>query len=213
MPSGHKGREIEKVQNTSKVLLHCITFGTNTISICALAFLKKYGKGVYVCWLQDSICGTSIASKIVTKFLMWYLWSILVWLFAVIVFAVTFYRDCVHRRNAITKWNTDVHVNVSTIISLLTLYFVEVVVTALLLVSQSSFHSYILGAVTIPLMLMILFSILIIRQVSIVRAGCRRSATHIINSVVTYHSYGVHQPKSQSSTIFIPSKDRWDEED
>ena len=61
-----------------------------------ISTLKKYEKGVYVCWLQDSICGTSIASEIVTKSLMWYLWAILAWLFAVIVFAVTFYRHCAH---------------------------------------------------------------------------------------------------------------------
>ena len=111
-------------------------------------------------------CRVSGIWNVLSHFMMWYVWAAFVWLFAVTVFV---YKYCVHRRNAVTKWRPDI--NISTIISILTVFIVQVVTGVLLLMwgwtkNQPPFATTVLFAVLIPLMLIIF----IIRQVVIIRA-------------------------------------------
>ena len=176
----------------------------------------QYGKDGYVCWLRGFNCGTGGVSNVLSHLLMWYVWAVFAWLFAVAVFVLSFYKYCVHRRNAVTKWRPDI--NISTIISILTVFIVQVVTSVLLLMwgwikNQPPFATTVLVAVLIPLMLMIFFIILIIRQVVIIRAeniGVALSETILVAS---YNSNSVNEPNSTSSTFFILPKDEWDEEE
>ena len=147
---------------------------------------------------------------------MWYVWAVFVWLFAVTVFVLSFYKYCVHRQNAVTKWRPDI--NISTIISILTVFIVQVVTSVLLLMwgrikNQPPFATTVLVAVLTPLMLMIFFIILIIRQMVIIRAENIGVALSETIPVASYNSNSVNEPNSTSSTFFILPKDEWDEEE
>lgn len=172
----------------------------------------SYGKQGYACWLRDTGCGTSGISNVLTRLLMWYFWALLVWLFAVAVFAFSFYTYCSHKRR--TTWKPDL--NSTTIISVLTAFILQLLVSVLLLMwgwirARRSFILTFLGAVLIPLALMTFFIILNIRQVSILRTWHRLE--RIVNkakmTTVTYKTVSEGEPTS-ISTFYVLPEDDWD---
>lgn len=100
----------------------------------------QYGESGYICWLASpSPCinsSSAAASDVLFGLFMWYLWAILVWLFAVAVVVLALYKYCAHRRNSISKMKFNA--NICTIISLLTLFILDVVINALLFVLGSA---------------------------------------------------------------------------
>ena len=176
----------------------------------------KYGRGGYICWLRhNTSCVTNSidGSNIRDQLLMWYFWAVLVWLFTLGVFVTSLYRYCLQRRKATAKWKPDV--NISTIISILTLFVVIVAINVLLLVwgsfkKQSSFLMALLLPASTPLMSIILFVILIIRQLIVISSRHRERIT--TNHMVSYGTYGIVKIRSTSATQFILPADEWDEE-
>ena len=177
----------------------------------------KYGKDVHICWLHysNSSCGAGDVSNILTRLFMWYVWAAFVWLFTVGVVITSLYRYCVHRQNSLTKWKPDA--NISTIISILIVFIIEVTSSVLLMwgwiKKQNSFPLAVLVSNFTPLMLIILFIILIIRQMKIIVSTWHKEAAVPIstNSVVSYNSNG-EKKSTSSSTFFILPEDEWDNE-
>ena len=174
----------------------------------------QYGKQGPVCWLRDpSSCGDSSLSNIVSLLLMWHIWALLVGLYIVAVFAYTFYTYCSHKRG--TKWMPDL--NSTTIISLLTVFLVQLTTGFIVVLSgeiqiQYRFRLGILVTVLNPITRMISFIILIIRQVCIIRMARHQSRGIVSNAdmtVATYQTVSEGVPISRSTYYELP-KDEWD---
>lgn len=201
--------QVIKEEKQKKYKILRLAYATGTFMVPAIfvpwSFIDgKYGNGGrYICWLGDnSSCGTGDASIIITRILMWYLWAVLVWLFTVGVFVTSIYRYCLHKRNAFTKWKPDLNINI--IISILTLFVVDVTINLLLLLwgwfkKHSPLAVTLLVAASIPLMLIIVFDILNIRQLIILH-----HKDHFrTNRNISYGTYSIHDRRSTSSMIFI----------
>lgn len=140
----------------------------------------QYGKQGYVCWLRKTGCGVSSVSNVLNHLFLWYLWALLAWLFAVAVFALFLCKYCCcARRGASTArtWRPDL--NSTAIMSLLTVFVVQFMASAVGLVwgwvtGSNSFPAEVFVAVVTPVSLLIFFVILIVRQVSVVRVWGRR---------------------------------------
>ena len=174
----------------------------------------QYGKQLYLCWLRDhSGCGVTGIYNFLNRFLMWYFWALLVWLYIAAVFAFSFYTYCSHIRR--TTWKPDL--NITTIISLLTVYVVQVVISFICILwgwiqKHYPFILTFLVAVLTPLALMIVFIILIIRQVCIIRMALQRSRGIVTCAQTTVGTYQtVSERESISKSTFYPlPKDDWD---
>ena len=171
----------------------------------------QYGKDEYLCWLRNSGCNDSGISYILSRVLMWYMWALLVWVFTVAAFAISFYTYCSHKRSTTLKLD----VNIVTIISLLTVSTVYLLVNFLwgLIQKRNSFPLTFFFAVNIPLTVMIVFIILITRHVCIKKKASQRSKeivlTEVQMSAGTYQIAIEGEPISRS-TYYVQPKDDWD---
>ena len=158
----------------------------------------QYGRGEYYCWLRDDV------SYFISRFLMWYIWAFLVWLFTVGVLVLVLYKYCVHRGISSTKWKLDV--NIGPMISILTAFVVvgAIVVILQLINNYSSFIQDILITVLTSIVWMILLIIVIIRQVIIIKIGQRKIRMNTHMSVVTQ---GGREYTAPSSTYFTFPRD------
>ena len=90
-----------------------------------------YGRDEYVCWLADiDHCNVSDVRDIVDHLLMWHMWAVFVWVFAVIMILLAFYQYCVHR-SASKGTKSKPSENVTFLISLLTVFIIAVAANAL----------------------------------------------------------------------------------
>ena len=99
-------------------------------------FIKmKYGKDEYICWLADTDrCNVSDVQPlrdIVDRLLMWHMWAVIVWVFAVIMILLAFYQYCVHRS---ASKGTKSKPSATFLVSLLTVFIISVATNGLLFV-------------------------------------------------------------------------------
>ena len=92
----------EEKQRRYTLLQRSYIFATFTIPLLFLPwpFIRTgYGKDEYFCWLASNHpCNSSDSSVsyLIVHLLMWHIWAILVWMFAVAVVVVVICRYCTH---------------------------------------------------------------------------------------------------------------------
>lgn len=132
-----------------------------------------------------------------------YFWAVLVWIFAVAAVSVVLYRYCTHqpaRRKL--KPKTDIIV----VIIILTLFMIATAVNSIVFIEAQitrhpSFPTTILVAIITPLMMIIYASLLIIRQIKIIRNESKILIAVTDISVLTYDSFGSMAPTYRSLPI------------
>ena len=178
---------IEEKRRRYKILLASYVIATFALPVFFIpwAFINiRYGKGEYICWLEhiDSCVASDddVSADMLDRLLMWYVWAILVWLFAVVVTALAMLRYCFHAApfNG-TKSKCDR--NVAAIISMLAVFIASVVANGVLftwelVTGKSSFAIAISSAVITPLMCMAYVVVVGIRHVSIIKGGLRNAS-------------------------------------
>ena len=93
----------EEKQRRYTLLQRSYIFATFTIPVLFLPwpFIKiGYGKDEYLCWLASNhLCNSSDSSvpHLIVHLLMWHIWAILAWMFAVAVVFLAIYRYCTHK--------------------------------------------------------------------------------------------------------------------
>lgn len=169
-----------------------------------LSFIKiTYGKDTFLCWVIHN-CNASHTSNITEHLFAYYIWAVLVWVFAVTAVSVAFYRYCTHQPTIRHKLKSSTEMAV--IILILTLFIIAVAVnTAIFIQTQikrrSSFPLTLLISVMIPLMTMIFTLLLIIRQLMIIKAESQRIIAVTNVSAVTYDSFGSMAPTYHSLPV------------
>ena len=176
-------------------------------------FTTNYGKNSFICWLANTEHNNASRTPvlfIVNNLLMWHLWAILVWLFAVGMILFAFCRYCVYQSVSKTTKSKPT-MNIIVIISLLTAFIIDVTVNALffvqgLIISKFSFHIALQVAIITPFMIMVYTFILTIRQMCIIkRTLSKQKVIATINTSQATHngSYGT------TMTNYILPDDEW----
>ena len=202
-------RMLQRLYFTASFLLPILVVPWPFISL-------RYGEGGYICWLVNpSPCSNSsvAVSDVLFSLFMWYLWAVLAWLFALAVVLIAIYKYCLHRRNTMSKLNFDA--SIKTIIAFLILFISDVVINALLFVwgstsRESSFPIAIQVAILTPLLLAVYSFILLVRQVSIIRAGHKETAVAGNKfSAAATHTTTTEAATLISQTHFRIPEDEW----
>ena len=175
-------------------------------------YMYVYGKNKYLCWLADSInCNSSgiTTEYVLGPLLMWYIWAVLVWVMAVAVTVFVFYRYCLHRM--ISKSTKSIPMENVTYIIWLIVYIVGVIVNAInfaweRFTGKSSFPLALQAVIVTPIVVMIFYLTIIVKQVMIIRAGPKEIFVNINGSTATLaRSYG-----TTSCTHFLLPDNEWD---
>ena len=92
----------EEKQKRYTLLQRSYVFATFTIPVLFVPwpFIEMgYGKDEYLCWLASNHpCNSSDSSVAsIVHLLMWHIWAILAWMFAVAVVILAIYRYCTHK--------------------------------------------------------------------------------------------------------------------
>ena len=172
-------------------------------------FIKMtYGRDEYICWLAHTDhCIVSDVRDVVGRLLMWHMWAVIVWVFALIMILLAFFKCCVHR-SASKGTKSKPRENVTFLTSLLTLFIVAVTANALpfvceLITKKSSFPLALQAAILTPLMLMVYTMIITVLKMCIIRTGLKEIIPD--TSIATHGmSYGT------MSTNFVLPLDEWD---
>ena len=201
----------EVKQKRYKMLLRAYVIASLLIPLLFVPwpFIKmKYGRDEYICWLADTDhCNVSDVRDVVGRLLMWHMWAVIVWVFAVIVILLAFYRYCVHR-SASKGTKSKPSENVTFLISLLTFFIIAETANGLLFVwelitKKSSFPLALQAAIITPLMLIVYTMIITVRKMCIIRTGPKEIIPD--TSIATHGtSYGT------SATNFVLPEDEWD---
>ena len=201
----------EVKQKRYKMLLRAYVIASLLIPLTFLPWpfiTMTYGRDEYVCWLADTDhCNVSDVHDVVGRLLMWHMWAVIVWVFAVIMILLAFYQYCVHR-SASKGTKSKPSGNVPFLISLLTFFIIAVTANALpfvweLITKKSSFSLALQAAILTPLMLMVYTMITTVQKMCVMRTG----PDEIIpdTSITTLGmSYGT------SATNFVLPEDEWD---
>ena len=171
-----------------------------------------YGKDEYLCWLASNHpCNASDSSvTLIVHLLMWHIWAILTWMFAVAVVVLAICRYCTHK--SASNVTTSIHShNVCAIIPML-LTFIKIFIANgflfiwELIIGKFSYQTSLQAAVLTPFMLMVYALIINIRQVRITMLKSQKIITNAFTSSATRgKSYG-----TSSQTHFILPGDKWD---
>ena len=201
----------EVKQKRYKMLLRAYVIASLLIPLLFVPwpFIKmKYGKDEYICWLANiDHCNVSDVRDVVGRLLMWHMWAVVVWVFAVIRILLAFYQYCVHR-SASKGTKSKPSENVTFLISLLTFFIIAVTAGALhfvweLITKKSSFPFALQAAIITPLMIMVYTMIITVRKMCIIRTGPKELIPD--TSIATLGmSYGT------TATNFILPQDEWD---
>ena len=172
----------------------------------------RYGKDQYLCWLADNInCNSTgiTAEYVLGPLLMWHIWAVFVWVMAVAVTIFVFYRYCLHRR--ISKNIKPIPMENVTYVIWLIAFIVAVAANAInsaweQFTGKSWFPLALQAAIVTPIMFMILYLTVIVKQVMIIRAGPKEIVVNINGSTATLaRSYG-----TTSRTHFLLPDNEWD---
>ena len=201
----------EVKQKRYKMLLRTYVIASSLIPLLFVPwpFIKMtYGKDEYICWLANiDHCNVSDVRDIVDHLLMWHMWAVIVWVFAVIMILRAFYQYCVHR-SASKGTKSKPSENVTFLITLLTGFIISVAANALPFVwgqitKKSSFPIALQAAILTPLMSMVYTMILTVGKMCIVRTGPKEIT--LDSSITTRgRSYGT------TATNFVLPEDEWD---
>lgn len=183
-----------------------------------LAFLPwpliktQYGDSQFLCWLRhDNNCDTSSAAQfVIIHNLAWQICAAFSWLFSVAVTALAFYKYCKHQ----LKPDRDI----LTLLALLCVYVIKSAINFVPLIwitirRELSFPTAVLVAVITPLSIAIYSSILIVRQVGIMRESSPEIAKNLLSVVSLGKGYKTTSV-CPSETVFKPADDdEWYSED
>ena len=208
----------EEKQNRYKMLLRMYAIASLVVPVLFVPWpfitAYKYGRDDYICWLSNTYSCSNASDVNVLEFvgrlLMWYLWAILMWLFAVIVALLALCRYCVHKsvfKGIKSKPNVNITVLMSLLIAVIIIVTANGIISAVKAITgKSSFPAALQAAVITPLMFMAYTIINAVRQISVIRTGFKKSyAGSINNSIATLgRTYGA------SATNFVVPEDEWD---
>ena len=206
----------EVKQKRYKMLLRAYVIASLLIPLLFVPWpfiTMKYGKDEYICWLaytdRCNVSDVQPLRDIVGHLLMWNMWAVIVWVFAVIMILLAFYQYCVHR-SASKGTKSKPRENVTFIVTFLTVFIIAVAANALpfvwwLITKKSSFPMALQAVIITPLMPMVYTMVVTVRKMCIIRTGPKEIIPRADTSIATLgRSYGT------TATNFVLPEDEWD---
>ena len=190
--------EKKKRHNILQRFYYTATFLLPVFSVPWPFITIKYGKDEYLCWIADTPhCNASSASDIIDRLVMWHIWAVLVWLFAVAVVILAFYKYCIHQSRTMDKVKPGV--DSIAIITILIVFIIGATANAILfageeILGRTSFIVSLQAAIITPLVVLIYFLLFFIQQLRIIRAGPKEIVRRLNVSEVTHRSYDATSP-------------------
>ena len=164
-----------------------------------------------LCWFASNhSCNysDSSVSYLIVHLLMWHIWAICAWMFAMAVVVLAIYRYCTHKSASNVTTSIDSH-NVCAIIPMLLTFIIIFIANGFLfiwelIIGKHSYPASLQAAVLTPLMLLVYALIINIRQVGITMFESKKIVANAFASSATRgKSYG-----ASSQTHFILPGDK-----